>query len=51
MISEEELNEKKAPFEAKGVEFVSYPKSTDEKVLIEEAKDAWMNGNQKNIIL
>ncbi len=39
-ITEEELNTRKAPFEEKGVEFVSYPKSTDVPTLIDEAKDA-----------
>ncbi len=39
-ISEEELSARKAPFEAEGVEFVSYAKSTDTAVLIEETKGA-----------
>lgn len=39
-ISEEELNARKAPFEAEGVEFVSYAKSTDTATLIEETKGA-----------
>ncbi len=39
-ITEEELNARKAPFEEKGVEFVSYPKTTDVPTLIDEAKDA-----------
>ena len=39
-ISDEELDSRKAPFEAKGVEFVSYPKTTDVDTLISQAKDA-----------
>ncbi len=39
-ISEEELSARKAPFEADGVEFVSYAKSTDTATLIEEVKGA-----------
>lgn len=39
-ISEEELSARKAPFEAEGVEFVSYAKSTDTAVLIEETRGA-----------
>lgn len=39
-ITDEELKARKAPFEKEGVEFVSFPKSTDPAVLIEEAKDA-----------
>lgn len=39
-ISEEELSARKAPFEAEGVEFVSYAKSTDTATLIEETKGA-----------
>ena len=39
-ISGEELAARKAPFEARGVEFVDYAKSTDTAVLIEETKGA-----------
>lgn len=39
-ITDEELAARKAPFEEKGVEFASFPKSTDPAVLTEEAKDA-----------
>ncbi|MCR5145281.1 MAG: hydroxyacid dehydrogenase [Lachnospiraceae bacterium] len=39
-ISDEELNSRKAPFEEKGVEFISYPKTTDVDKLIDQAKDA-----------
>lgn len=39
-ISEEELNARKAPFEAKGCEFQSFAKTTDKETLIAEAKDA-----------
>lgn len=39
-ISEEEFSARKAPFEAEGVEFVSYAKSTDTATLIEETKGA-----------
>lgn len=39
-ITEEEMNELKQPFEEKGCEFLSYPKTTDIGRLKEEAKDA-----------
>ena len=39
-ISEEELAARKAPFEAQGHTFVSYPRTSDVPALIEEAKDA-----------
>ena len=39
-ISAEELAARKAPFEAQGVEFVDYPRSTDPGKLIEQARDA-----------
>ena len=39
-ISKEELEARKAPFIAQGVEFVEYAKTTDTDALIEEAKDA-----------
>ena len=39
-ISKEELEARKAPFIAQGVEFAEYAKTTDTDALIEEAKDA-----------
>ena len=39
-ISQEELEQREAPFIAKGHTFVSYDKTTDETKLVEEAKDA-----------
>lgn len=39
-ISKEELEARKAPFIAQGVEFAEYAKTTDVATLIEEAKDA-----------
>lgn len=39
-ISAQELRERKAPFEEKGVEFVDYARTADKAALIEEAKDA-----------
>ena len=39
-ISEEELSARKAPFEAQGHTFVSYPRTTDIPTLIKESKDA-----------
>ena len=39
-ISREELDARKAPFEAEGVEFAEYAKSTDSAVLIQEADAA-----------
>ena len=39
-ISAEELAARKAPFEAEGVEFAEYPRTTDPEKLKEEIKDA-----------
>ena len=39
-ISEEELAERKQPFEEKGVTFKSFAKTTDKETLIAQAKDA-----------
>ena len=39
-ISAEELAARKAPFEAEGVSFVEYTRTTDTEKLVEEAKDA-----------
>ncbi len=39
-VSEQEMSERKKPFEAQGVTFSEYPKTTDIPVMIEQAKDA-----------
>ena len=39
-ISAEELQARKAPFEAEGIEFAEYARTTDPAKLVEEAKDA-----------
>lgn len=39
-ISEEELEKRKAPFQAKGVEFAQYERTADAAALVKEAEDA-----------